>query len=56
LDDLGSDAPPPKAIFALPYPLTISVLPNHDHSTKLRRSGSPGLPGDAASADAIHRE
>lgn len=32
LDDLGSDQAAAAAIFALPYPLTISVLPNHEHS------------------------
>ena len=32
LDDLGSDRAAADAIFALPYPLTISVLPNHEHS------------------------
>jgi polysaccharide deacetylase 2 family uncharacterized protein YibQ len=32
LDDLGNDRAAADAIFALPYPLTISVLPNHAHS------------------------
>ena len=32
LDDLGSDRAAADAIFALPYPLTVSVLPNHAHS------------------------
>lgn len=32
LDDLGSDRRTADEIFALPYPLTISVLPNHAHS------------------------
>ena len=32
LDDLGNDRGAAQAIFALPYPLTISVLPNHQHS------------------------
>jgi polysaccharide deacetylase 2 family uncharacterized protein YibQ len=32
LDDLGSDRAAADAIFALPSPLTISVLPNHEHS------------------------
>jgi polysaccharide deacetylase 2 family uncharacterized protein YibQ len=32
LDDLGSDRGAADAIFALPYPLTISVLPHHEHS------------------------
>ena len=35
LDDLGSDSSAAAAIFALPYPLTISVLPNHDHSAEI---------------------
>ena len=35
LDDLGSDRSAADAIFALPYPLTISVLPNHAHSTEI---------------------
>jgi uncharacterized protein len=35
LDDLGSDRAAAEAIFALPYRLTISVLPNHAHSTDI---------------------
>jgi len=35
LDDLGSDRAAAEAIFAFPYPLTISVLPNHEHSTDI---------------------
>jgi uncharacterized protein len=35
LDDLGSDRVAPEAIFAMPYPLTISVLPNHAHSFEI---------------------
>jgi len=35
LDDLGSDRGAADAIFALPYPLTISVLPNHEHSIEI---------------------
>jgi uncharacterized protein len=35
LDDLGSDRAAAEAIFALPYPLTISVLPNHPHSSEI---------------------
>ena len=35
LDDLGSDRAVADAIFALPYPLTISVLPNHEHSYEI---------------------
>jgi len=35
LDDLGSDRAAAEAIFALPYPLTVSVLPNHAHSAEI---------------------
>lgn len=35
LDDLGSDRAAADAIFALAYPLTVSVLPNHSHSTEI---------------------
>jgi polysaccharide deacetylase 2 family uncharacterized protein YibQ len=35
LDDLGTDRAAADAIFALPYPLTISVLPDHAHSTDI---------------------
>lgn len=35
LDDLGSDRRAAEAIFELPYPLTISVLPNHEHSDEI---------------------
>jgi uncharacterized protein len=35
LDDLGNDRAAADAIFALPYPLTISVLPNHAHSVDI---------------------
>jgi polysaccharide deacetylase 2 family uncharacterized protein YibQ len=35
LDDLGNDRAAAEAIFALPYPLTISVLPNHVHSVEI---------------------
>jgi polysaccharide deacetylase 2 family uncharacterized protein YibQ len=35
LDDLGSDRAAADSIFALPYPLTISVLPNHAHSAEI---------------------
>jgi uncharacterized protein len=35
LDDLGNDRSAAEAIFALPYPLTISVLPNHAHSVEI---------------------
>jgi hypothetical protein len=35
LDDLGSDRRAAEEIFELPYPLTISVLPNHEHSVEI---------------------
>jgi uncharacterized protein len=35
LDDLGNDRAAAQAIFAMPYPLTISVLPNHPHSVDI---------------------
>lgn len=35
LDDLGSDRGAAEAIFALPYPLTISVLPHHELSAEI---------------------
>lgn len=35
LDDLGSDRAAADSVFALPYPLTISVLPNHAHSAEI---------------------
>lgn len=35
LDDLGSDRAAAEAVFAMPYPLTISVLPNHEHSREI---------------------
>jgi len=35
LDDLGSDNNAAKAVFAMPYPLTISVLPNQSHSAEI---------------------
>lgn len=35
IDDLGSDRPAADAVFALGYPLTISVLPNHEHSVDI---------------------
>jgi len=39
LDDLGNDRNAAEAIFALPYPLTISVLPNHPHSMEIAQEG-----------------
>jgi hypothetical protein len=35
LDDLGSDREAAEEIFALSYPLTISVLPGHAHSVEI---------------------
>ncbi len=35
IDDVGSDRAAAEAIFALGYPLTISVLPNHEHSVEI---------------------
>jgi len=35
LDDLGNDTGAAAAVFAMPYPLTISVLPNHAHSVEI---------------------
>jgi hypothetical protein len=35
LDDLGGDRAAAEAIFELPYPITISVLPNHEHSSEI---------------------
>jgi polysaccharide deacetylase 2 family uncharacterized protein YibQ len=37
LDDVGSDRKAAEAIFNLPYPLTVSILPNHIHSTDIAR-------------------
>jgi len=35
IDDLGSDRAAAEAVFALGYPLTTSVLPNHEHSADI---------------------
>jgi uncharacterized protein len=35
LDDVGGDSASVDAIFALHYPLTLSVLPNHPHSSEI---------------------
>lgn len=35
LDDLGNDRRVAEEIFDMPYPLTISVLPNHEHSQEI---------------------
>ncbi len=37
IDDLGNDPAAAEAIFALGYPLTISVLPNHEHSVDIAK-------------------
>jgi uncharacterized protein len=35
LDDVAGDSASPDAIFALHYPLTLSILPNHPHSSEI---------------------
>jgi hypothetical protein len=35
LDDFGGDRAAAESAFALPFPLTISVLPNHEHSKEI---------------------
>jgi uncharacterized protein len=35
LDDVGGDSGSADAIFALHYPLTLSILPNHPHSSEI---------------------
>jgi polysaccharide deacetylase 2 family uncharacterized protein YibQ len=35
LDDLGNDRAAAEAVFAMPYPLTVSILPNHVHSVEI---------------------
>ena len=35
LDDLGNDPAAANAVFSLPYPLTVSILPNHAHSAEI---------------------
>lgn len=35
LDDVGTDGAAAEAIFALPYALTVSILPNHPHSVDI---------------------
>ena len=37
IDDLGNDRAAAEAVFALGYPLTISVLPNHEHSVEIAK-------------------
>jgi polysaccharide deacetylase 2 family uncharacterized protein YibQ len=37
LDDLGSDRAAAEGIFGLPFPLTISILPDHEHSSEIAR-------------------
>ena len=44
MDDLGNDKEAAEAVFALHYPLTISVLPYHAHSTEIAKEAqSRGL-------------
>lgn len=40
LDDLGSDRAAAESIFSLHYPLTISVLPNHEHSAEIAKEAN----------------
>jgi uncharacterized protein len=40
LDDLGNDRSAAQAIFAMPYPLTLSVLPNHPHSVDIAQEAT----------------
>jgi polysaccharide deacetylase 2 family uncharacterized protein YibQ len=40
LDDLGNDRGAAQAIFAMPYPLTVSVLPNHPHSVDIAQEAT----------------
>jgi uncharacterized protein len=35
LDDLGNDSGAAQAVFAMPYPVTVSILPNHTHSAEI---------------------
>jgi polysaccharide deacetylase 2 family uncharacterized protein YibQ len=35
LDDLGYDRAPAEALLSLPFPLTVSVLPNHPYSAEI---------------------
>ena len=35
LDDLGNERAAAEAVFKLRYPITISVLPNHEHSSEI---------------------
>ena len=37
IDDLGSDRAAADSVFALGYPLTVSVLPNHEHSMDIAK-------------------
>jgi uncharacterized protein len=40
LDDLGNDRGAAQAIFAMPYPLTLSVLPHHPHSVDIAQEAT----------------
>jgi polysaccharide deacetylase 2 family uncharacterized protein YibQ len=37
IDDLGSDAAAAESVFSIGYPLTVSVLPNHEHSMDIAK-------------------
>jgi len=37
IDDLGSDRATAESVFAIGYPLTVSVLPDHEHSAEIAR-------------------
>jgi polysaccharide deacetylase 2 family uncharacterized protein YibQ len=40
LDDLGNDSRAAQAVFAMPYPLTISVLPHQTHSAEIAQEAA----------------
>jgi polysaccharide deacetylase 2 family uncharacterized protein YibQ len=42
LDDLGNDSGAAQAVFAMPYPVTISILPNQLHSTEIAQEAQRG--------------
>ncbi|MDP9338447.1 MAG: divergent polysaccharide deacetylase family protein [Acidobacteriota bacterium] len=41
LDDMGNDREAAEAIFAMPYPLTLAILPNQMHSLEALRETLP---------------
>lgn len=64
IDDIGSDKPAAEALLKMPYPLTLSVLPNQSHSAEIaeaayRRGDQVMLhfpmefQGNAAKAEAV---